>query len=58
MTEAQNEAPVNWCQEMLKKFKLGTAKFIYNIVKGDKIAYICVSWKLNNNSLFRCFQMN
>ena len=36
VTEAQKEVRANWCKEMLKKFKWGTAKSIYNIIKGDE----------------------
>ena len=36
LTEAQKEARVNWCKEMRQKFKLGTAKSVYNIVTGDE----------------------
>jgi len=36
LTEAQKDARVSWCKEMRKKFKLGTAKSVYNIVTGDE----------------------
>lgn len=36
MTEAQKAARVNWCKEMRKKFDVGTAKSVYNIVTGDE----------------------
>lgn len=36
LTEAQKNARVNWCKEMLKKFDLGRAKSVYNIVTGDE----------------------
>ena len=35
-SEAQKETRAKWCKEMLKKFKWGTAKSIYNIIKGDE----------------------
>ena len=37
LIEAQKEASAKWCKEMLKKFKLGTAKLVYNIITGDEI---------------------
>ena len=36
MTEVQKEARANWYEEMLKKFKLGTAKSVNNSVSGDE----------------------
>lgn len=58
MTEAQKEAYTNWYMEVLKNLKFGTAKSEYNIVQVTKLGYICMSWKLNNNPLIGCFQIN
>ena len=36
LTQDQKDARVNWCKEMPQKFKLGTAKSIYNITTVDE----------------------
>lgn len=36
LTNAQKEIRVNWCKEMLIKYRQGTSKAVYNICTGDE----------------------